>query len=207
MNFLSKILGKPSKHSIETFVYYSPSTLHQDLQQLSPITHKNKDRVIESIRAITEEIIWSEQNSGDFFKYSLFRYVIECNLFRLFWNFLMEVKIKEVHVQLIQTATMLIHNLNSNNCKSKEKIEYLLNTIFYREIVGFNFDFSDEEVVEIYMSMLKAFAINLKPEVFAEFVTCNNFNVMNGAIMFMNYHESMIKIASRTVILNVLSGN
>lgn len=54
--------------------------------------------------------------------------------------------------------------------------------------------------------MLKTFAINLKPETFTEFVTCNNFNVMNGAIMFMNYHEAMIKIASRTVLLSIFNG-
>ena len=77
--------------------------------------------------------------------------------------------------------------------------------MFYREIIGFNFDFSDEEVVEIYMSMIKAFAINIKPEMFSEFVTATNFTLLTGAMTFMNYHESMIKTVSRTVILSVFT--
>lgn len=154
---------------------------------------------------MTEEIIWSEQNQGDFFEYFLKRYAIECNLFRLFWNLLNETKIKEVQIQLIQTATMLIHNLSSQECKSNSNSEYLLKTMFYREIIGFSFDFSDEEVVEIYMSMIKAFAINIKPEMFSEFVAGTNYTLLTGAMTFMNYHESMIKTASRTVILNVFT--
>lgn len=154
---------------------------------------------------ITEEIIWSEQNQGDFFEYFVLRFAIQHNLFRFFWNLLNETKMKEVQIQLIQTATMLIHNLSSQEYKSKKQAEYLLKTMFYREIIGFNFDFSDEEVVEIYMSMLKAFAINLKPEMFSEFVTGTNFNLLTGAMTFMNYHESMIKTASRAVILSVFT--
>jgi hypothetical protein len=205
MDFFSKFLGKPSKHSIETFRYSTVSTLHQELLALSPVSHKNKEKVVENIRAITEEIIWSEQNKGDFFKYFLRRYSIECNLFRLFWNFLNDTKIKEVQVQLMQTATMFIHNLTSQESKSKKNIEQLLNTLFYRDIVCFDFDFSDEEVVEIYLSMLKTFAINLKPEMFSEFVSVNSFSLLTGAITFMNYHDSMIKTASRTVILSIFS--
>lgn len=116
-----------------------------------------------------------------------------------------EVKIKEVQIQLIQSATLLIHNLSSEKCIRKNYLEYLLNTLFYKEIVSFTFDFSDEEIVEIYMSMLKAFATNLKEEVLSEFLSVNSFSVMSGAMMFMNYHESMIKTASRTVILRIFS--
>ena len=55
--------------------------------------------------------------------------------------------------------------------------------------------------------MLKAFATNLKPDTFSEFLTANGFSVMTGTMMFMNYHESMIKTAARTVILRIFSRN
>ena len=123
----------------------------------------------------------------------------------MFYNILKDVKIKDIQIQLIQTATMLIHNLSSDDCKSKIKLGYLLRTNFYREIVSYTFDFSDEEVVEIFMSMLKAFAITLKPETFSNFLSENGFSVLTGTMMFMNYHESMIKTAARTVILSTFT--
>lgn len=80
-----------------------------------------------------------------------------------------------------------------------------MNTLFYKDIVSFTFDFSDEEIVENYVSMLKAFAVNLKPEMFSEYLSNNNFALLAGTMMFMNYHEAMIKTAARTVILSIFT--
>lgn len=51
--------------------------------------------------------------------------------------------------------------------------------------------------------MLKAFAVNLKAEMLSEYLTNNSFALLTGTMMFMNYHEAMIKTAARTVILSI----
>jgi hypothetical protein len=165
-----------------------------------PITDKTKAKAIEHIRAIAEELIWSDQHNASFSAY-----VTETNLFRLFWNILCEARVKEIQVQLIQSATLLIHNLTSDSFKSTSQTEYLLATMFYKEIVLSTFDFSDEDVVENYMSMLKAFAVNLKPELLSDFLCRTNFALLTGTVTFMNYRDVMIKTAARTVMLRILS--
>ncbi|OMJ90324.1 hypothetical protein SteCoe_7351 [Stentor coeruleus] len=190
MLLIFRFLGNRPRHTIEGF-----TSLQTDLLQLIPINPRNKDQAIEAIRAIAEELIWSEQNQGDFFNHA-----VENNLLKLFWDILTDVKLRDVHIQLIQSATLLIHNLSSDKCK-----KYLLNTMFYKDIVSFTFDFSDEEIVENYVSMLKAFAVNLKPEMFSEYLSNNNFALLAGTMMFMNYHEAMIKTAARTVILSIFT--
>lgn len=82
-----------------------------------------------------------------------------------------------------------------------------MDTFFYKDIVSYPFDFSDEEIVDNYMSMLKGFSTNLKAEIFSRYLSMNGFAVITGTIMFMNYHESMIKTAARTVILSTLACN
>ncbi|OMJ75593.1 hypothetical protein SteCoe_25248 [Stentor coeruleus] len=188
MIFIARILGNQPRHTVEGF-----SSLHTELLNLLPITPHNKDQAIEAIRAISEQLIWSDQNQGGFF-----RHAIDTNLLRLFWTILIDSKPQEVHIQLIQSATLLIHNLSSDKCK-----KYLLNTLFYRDVVCYSYDFSDEDIVENYISMLKAFAVNLKAEMLSEYLANNNFALLTGTMMFMNYHESMIKTAARTVILSI----
>ena len=53
--------------------------------------------------------------------------------------------------------------------------------------------------------MLKALATNLKNDTFSEFLIANGYSVLTGTMMFMNYHESMIKTAARTVILSIFT--
>ena len=49
-------------------MYFLFSSLHTELIELIPITYRNKDKAVETIRALSEELIWSEQNQGDFFQ-------------------------------------------------------------------------------------------------------------------------------------------
>ena len=57
MLLISRFLGTKPRHSLEHFTYTINRTLHTDLTQMLPCSAKNKDKVIESIRAISEELI------------------------------------------------------------------------------------------------------------------------------------------------------
>ena len=106
---------------------------------------------------------------------------------------------KEVTVQLIQSANILAHNLTRPESKW-----YLLATSFYSDIVSHPFDFADEEIVENYMSLLKGLTVNLTEDMLRNFLREQNYSLYTGALMFINYSDTMVRTASRTVILNII---
>ena len=107
---------------------------------------------------------------------------------------------KMVLLQLIQTASLLIHNLKRVEFKEK-----LLESMFYREILRHSFDFSDDEIIENFMSLLKGLAVNLDNFVLKNFLVTDQFSLFIAAIIFANHREWLIKTASKTVILKILS--
>jgi Uncharacterised conserved protein/CLEC16A C-terminal len=104
-------------------------------------------------------------------------------------------------VQLLQSASLLVHNLREDESK-----DYLLASDFYREILSHPFDFTDDEIIENYMSVLKGLAVNLSEIQLKQYLINNHYALFTGAMMFFNYPESLIKTASRTVVLHVLGG-
>ena len=95
----------------------------------------------------------------------------------------------------------MIHNLKKNSSK-----DYLLSTQFYKEILSHPFDFTDDEIIENYLSLLKGLAVNLDMYQLRNFVLDNHYTLFTGAMMFFNNSESLIKTASRTVVLHILRG-
>lgn len=114
-------------------------------------------------------------------------------------NILENCSDQPIILQLLQTATLLAHNLSKDDDK-----KYLLSSKFFTMIVSFPFDFTDEEVVEHYMSYIKGLAINISKQQLIKFLITQHFCLFTGAMMFFNYKETLIKTASRTVILTVI---
>ena len=131
----------------------------QELFSKKPVNHENKTEIVELLRVITEALIWSEQHELDFFEYFLYRYFQASDILSLYSDLLQNEFEKTIPVQLIQSANLLIHNLQKDSCK-----DYLLSTAFYKEITTHPFDFTDEEIIGNYMSLLKGLAVNLTNE-------------------------------------------
>lgn len=108
---------------------------------------------------------------------------------------------RQVMIQLLQTATILAHNLVHEKHK-----DYLLSSRFFSQIISYPFDFTDEEIVENYMSYVKGLAINVSKKQLISVLLDQNFALFAGAMMFFNYKDSLIRTASRTVILTIIKG-
>ena len=106
---------------------------------------------------------------------------------------------REITIQLLQTATLLAHNLVEEDHKS-----YLLSSRFFSQIVSYPFDFTDEEIVENYISYLKGLAINISKHQLITFLLKKSFSLFAGAMMFFNYKDSLVRTASRTIILTLV---
>lgn len=159
-------------------------------------------QIIESLRIITEALIWSDQNSIEFFPYLTISIFESHNVLGTYSKLLRQDFERTVIIQLLQSANILIHNLKNEDSKS-----YLLKNQFYKEILSHPFDFTDDEIIENYMSLIKGLAVNLPISQLRDYLIENHYALFTAAMMFFNYQEALVKTASRTVVLRVLTGN
>lgn len=76
-------------------------------------------------------------------------------------------------------------------------------------IIVHKFDFSDEDVMGYYILFLKTLSLKLNPHTIHFFYNehTNDFPLYTEAIKFFNHPESMVRIAVRTISLNVYRVN
>ncbi|GBN30696.1 Protein CLEC16A [Araneus ventricosus] len=105
-----------------------------------------------------------------------------------------------VCVQLLQTLNILFENI-----RNETSLYYLLSNNHVNSIIVHKFDFSDEEVMAYYISFLKTLSLKLNTHTIHFFYNehTNDFPLYNEAIKFFKHSESMVRIAVRTLTLNV----
>uniref|UniRef100_A0A665WDN6 Uncharacterized protein n=1 Tax=Echeneis naucrates TaxID=173247 RepID=A0A665WDN6_ECHNA len=84
-------------------------------------------------------------------------------------------------------------------------VYYLLSNNHVNSIIVHKFDFSDEEIMAYYISFLKTLSLKLNNHTVHFFYNehTNDFALYTEAIKFFNHPESMVRIAVRTITLNV----
>lgn len=126
-----------------------------------------------------------------------------------------------VCVQLLQTLNILFENIRNETslCELEAylshaafrhsmsfcRTDYLLSNNHVNSIIVHKFDFSDEEVMAYYISFLKTLSFKLNTHTIHFFFNehTNDFPLYTEAIKFFNHSEKMVRIAVRTLTLNV----
>ncbi|XP_073915215.1 protein CLEC16A isoform X3 [Castor canadensis] len=184
--------GKSSRniHSLDHLKY-----LYHVLTKNTTVTEQNRNLLVETIRSITEILIWGDQNDS-----SVFDFFLEKNMFVFFLNILRQKSGRYVCVQLLQTLNILFENISHET-----SLYYLLSNNYVNSIIVHKFDFSDEEVMAYYISFLKTLSLKLNDHTVHFFYNehTNDFALYTEAIKFFNHPESMVRIAVRTITLNV----
>ena len=151
---------------------------------------------METLRSIAEILIWGDQNDS-----SVFDFFLERNMLSFFLK-IMDQKTGNnfVCVQLLQTLNILFENI-----RNETSIYYLLSNNHVNSIIIHKFDFSDEEVMAYYISFLKTLSFRLNKHTIHFFYNehTHDFPLYTEAIKFFNHSESMVRIAVRTLSLNV----
>mmetsp|Transcript_3103 Transcript_3103/g.6434 ORF Transcript_3103/g.6434 Transcript_3103/m.6434 type:complete len:194 (-) Transcript_3103:22-603(-) len=189
MSGIAKLLVSKPKYTSETFEH-----MYAQLISYTEITHRNKDKVVELLRAIAEALVWSEQN-----KAGLFEYFCEQNIMGYFLTMLRMQTNRSVTVQLLQTINILAHNL-----ASRTSIYFLMSNNYLNEIIAHAFDFTDEEILLNYISLLKGLAVNLSAETLQLFIAKGAFPLLSQSSLFYNHPDAMVRTSSRTVVINIL---
>uniref|UniRef100_A0A3B5MJT3 C-type lectin domain containing 16A n=1 Tax=Xiphophorus couchianus TaxID=32473 RepID=A0A3B5MJT3_9TELE len=167
--------------------------MYHILTKNTTVTDHNRNLLVETIRSITEILIWGDQNDSSVF------FFLEKNMFVFFLNILRQKSGRYVCVQLLQTLNILFENI------SHETSLYLLSNNHVNSIIVHKFDFSDEEIMAYYISFLKTLSLKLNNHTVHFFYNehTNDFALYTEAIKFFNHPESMVRIAVRTITLNV----
>lgn len=189
-NWISDVLWKPKKaHSLEQLRY-----LHYVLTKNSTVNETNRGLLVETLRSIAEILIWGDQNDSRVFDFFLEKSML------LYFLKMMNQKSNQICVQLLQTLSILFENI-----RNETSLYYLLSNNHVNSIIIHKFDFSDEEVLAYYISFLKTLSLKLNRHTVHFFFNehKNDFPLYTEAIKFFNHSESMVRIAVRTLTLNV----
>ncbi|VDO14611.1 unnamed protein product [Rodentolepis nana] len=137
------------------------------------------DDVVESLRLFSEIIVWGDQNDGSIMDYLNHR-----------------KKDRRICTQLLQSLNILFENLTNN---------YLLSQNHTNNIILHEFDFSDEEIVGYYIAFLKSLSFRVNEDTIHFFYdeTTSNFPLYQKALELFDHAENMVRIAVRTITLNI----
>lgn len=184
-------LWKPKNpHSLEHLKY-----LYNVLSKNQTVSDTNRGLLVETLRSIAEILIWGDQNDS-----SVFDFFLEKNMLSFFLKIMKQKCGSYVCVQLLQTLNILFENI-----RNETSLYYLLSNNHVNSIIVHKFDFSDEEVMAYYISFLKTLSLKLNSHTIHFFYNehTNDFPLYTEAIKFFNHPESMVRIAVRTLTLNV----
>ncbi|BBN04514.1 protein CLEC16A [Marchantia polymorpha subsp. ruderalis] len=181
--------------------------LNEQLQRVTVVNDSNKDFVIETLRSIAEHMIWGDQHDPTFFDYFMEKQVM-AHFLRILND---SNKNSSVAVQLLQTLSIIIGNI-----RSEHAIYYLFSNEYINNLITYPFDFRHEETLAYYISFLRTISIKLDQNTVSFFIKTKNvskiaslkdevisFPLYSEAIKFFHHEESMVRIAVRTLTLNV----
>mmetsp|Transcript_30854 Transcript_30854/g.75239 ORF Transcript_30854/g.75239 Transcript_30854/m.75239 type:complete len:1031 (-) Transcript_30854:172-3264(-) len=187
---ISWVFKPRKKFSLENLKY-----LYQQLLKNLVVTKKNQNVVVETLRQIAELMIWGDKHNPSFFDF-----FCEKNILKHCIEILGQKCEKSVKVQVIQSLSILLQNTHSETA-----VFYLLSNNYINDLIVHKFDFSDEGLLAYYISFLKTLSLKLNPQTIQFFFNekAQDFPLYTEAIKFFNHQEQMVRIAVRTLTLNV----
>ncbi|KAI6652174.1 hypothetical protein LOD99_7192 [Oopsacas minuta] len=146
---------------------------------------------------MAEILIWGDQNDS-----SVFDYFLEKNMQSFFLDILNQGEGASLSVQILQTLNILFENTHKET-----SIYYLMSNDHITSIISYPFNFENEENLAYYISFLKTLSMKLNIHTihlfFNEVKHLSHFPLYTEAIKFFDHPESMVRIAVRTLTLNV----
>ncbi|XP_062225285.1 protein TRANSPARENT TESTA 9-like isoform X2 [Phragmites australis] len=172
--------------------------LTDQLQKVHVVNEANKDFVIEALRSIAELMIYGDQHDPSFFEYFM-----EKQIMGEFARILRISKLSRVSLQLLQTMSIMIQNLRNDH-----SIYYIFSNEHINFLIMYPFDFQIDEMLSYYISFLRAISGKLNKNTISLLVKMKNDEVTSfplyvEALKFAFHEDSMIRVAIRTLTLNI----
>ena len=162
------------------------------------VSKENCDLMVETIREISEIVIWGDGHNQAITEVFLEHHVLE----KLLSYFEPARRTpKPVKVQILQTLSIFFQNLQSDTI-----IFYLLSNNHLNELITHRFDFHDDELMSYYISFLKALSLRLNADTIHFFFNPGKvpeFPLLTEALRFAGHEDHMVRTAVRMVTLHV----
>ena len=151
--------------------------------------------MIETLRQIAELMIWGDQNDDSFF-----HLIAERNILGYFLSIIKQKYHRSVTIQVMQTLSIMIQNISKT-----QSLYYLFSNNYINDLVVHDFDFTDNEILSYYVSFLKTISLKLDENVINFFFNAkaHDFPLYSEALKFFKNKDQMVRIAVRTLTLNV----
>eukprot|EP01134_Creolimax_fragrantissima_P007009 CFRG7009T1 len=192
-----KLKGSENKMSIEGL--REAYNVIQRYINLPRRTDQDDQKVVEALKDMAEILVWGDQNNP-----SVFDFFLEKNLFVLFLEILNMKGEPYVKMQLLQCLNIIFENI-----RNESSLYYFMSNNYINNVITHKYDFSNEEILAYYISFLKTLSFRLTPSTILFFYNEHqeDFPLYSEAIKFFNHKESMVRIAVRTIVLNIFKVN
>ncbi|KAM3386271.1 hypothetical protein ACQJBY_009726 [Aegilops geniculata] len=145
-------------------------------------------------------LFWRTRNR---FSIEELRFFMEKQIMGEFARILRISKLSRVSLQLLQTMSIMIQNL-----RNEHSIYYIFSNEHINFLITYSFDFQIDEMLSYYISFLRAISGKLNKNTISLLVTTKNDEVISfplyvEALKFAFHEDSMIRVAIRTLTLNV----
>ncbi|TMW57403.1 hypothetical protein Poli38472_003328 [Pythium oligandrum] len=175
--------------------------------------------IVEVLRVLSEFLIYSDQNRSDSpnspqmlesiaFEATtasagvFFDYFCEKNILGLLVELGESKPSVAVQIQLLQTLSLLVQNI-----ATRTSLYYILSNNYVNKLLECPFAYdTDDDVRDWYVTLLKALSLRLNEDTVQFFFNTSNqsFPLYVQALRFGRCSETMIKVAVKTLMLNVL---
>lgn len=108
-----------------------------------------------------------------------------------------------VNIQIIQTTSMLIQNL-----ENQTRVYYLLGNPFLNQLISHDFDFhKDDELVDYYVNLLKSLSIKLSSQTVNFFFNdkLKQFPLFHQSACFFNHKDQLVRTSVQSIALTLFN--
>ncbi|KPI90752.1 hypothetical protein ABL78_0188 [Leptomonas seymouri] len=201
MDKLKETLGIRDKFSLENAQHLCDEL--ERIEETAPggAVGQRKSKVLEaslqSIRTLTEVLVWMDRNKEEWFERVMERDVIN-TLERLVTNGLMPSAIK---LQSLQSITVLLQNLSRTS-----SIYYVCSNNHINRMVAVEFNVHDDEFVSLYVSFLKTLALRCTPDTVQFFFDFQDsaFPLWDRAVRLLGSDDAMVRTAAKQIIVTIV---
>ncbi|EAA22951.1 GOP-1-related, partial [Plasmodium yoelii yoelii] len=159
------------------------------------LNNVNTNNFTELLRKITQIIIWGDKHDDQ-----IFQYFCEDNIFTHFIYLLRQDINKTIRIQVYQSLTLLIQNLQKDISLyyifSNNKINNLIYTTFINQ---------DEDIIPYYISMIKSISFFLNYDTSKFFFNEKNkkFPLYTESLRLYKFNDIITRTYVKNIILNI----
>ncbi|SCM23648.1 conserved Plasmodium protein, unknown function [Plasmodium chabaudi chabaudi] len=185
---------KNSKNEKEIFTHEDLRYYFEKLVNIN-LNNVNTNNFTELLRRITQITIWGDKHDDQ-----IFQYFCEDNIFSHFIYLLRQDINKTVRIQVYQSLTLLIQNLQKDISLyyifSNNKINNLIYTTFIHQ---------DEEIIPYYISMMKSISFFLNYHTSKFFFNEKNkkFPLYTESLRLYKFNDIITRTYVKNIILNI----